>query len=170
MKKVRYALGAIGVTPVLGLVLPGTAVAASHAPKKAATTVSLEHGKIVRPDATCTGHTAADGASRNFHFEVWHTGSTGCVGGVNASLTNTAASGLVLRTRAYSINSLGIKTNWLSDYTGGTMFCTDGTSCSIAYYQGIHQIRANREQVCEAIVYADDLTRVLRGPKCVSFG
>jgi hypothetical protein len=171
MKKVRYVLGAVGIAPALGLMLPGTAVAASHTPKKTVKTVSLEHSSAVSPDTGCGGHTAAKGKSGNFNFSVWHTASTKCVGGVNAWLANDAASGLVLRTRAYSISSLGTKTKWLSKYTGGSLACrNDGEDCSIIYYQGIHQVRANPEQVCEAIVYADDHTRVLRGPECVSFG
>lgn len=164
MKKVRYALGAVGIAPALGLVLPGTAVAASHTPKKTVKTVSLEHSGTVRPDVSCVGHTAAKANSRNFHITVWHTGSTGCVGGVNASLANSYMTGLVLRTRAYSING-GKKTKWLSRYIGGIIYDND----SISYYQGIHQIRPPSEQVCAAIVYSSNHARIYRGPKCVSW-
>jgi hypothetical protein len=55
MKKVRYALGAVGAVPVLGLMVPGAAAeAAAHTPKNADKTVSLRHGKVTR-DAGCTG-------------------------------------------------------------------------------------------------------------------
>jgi hypothetical protein len=47
MKKVRYAVGAIGLTPVIGLLAPNTATAATHSPKTGKKMV-VQTG--VRPD------------------------------------------------------------------------------------------------------------------------
>ncbi len=102
---------------------------------------------------------------------MYHQPSTHCVGGINASLTNDCATGFVLRTRAYSISQYGIKNQYINTTTGGQTHNCQILSPpgSIQYYQGIHQIRPAKEQICEAIVFASNHSKVYRGPICVSF-
>jgi hypothetical protein len=164
MKKVRYAAGAVGFAPILGLLAPGAAAAEGTAH---AVTVPSGQGKAVRvtPATPCTGHDASRTHTGNFYIAVWHTPSTHCVGGVDASLKGSQRSGLRLRTRAYSFSG-ATKTRWFSNSVGGNINVLPPT---ISFYQGIHQIRPHREQVCEAIVYASPRANVFEGPLCVSF-
>ena len=167
-KRVRYAVGAAGIVPAMGLVLPGAAMAATQAPVQAAPARAMASSgnvKVVRAAAACAGRYAIHDHAGNFYIEVWHTPSTACVGGVNASLRNTSRSGLVLRTRAYSYSGTR-KARWLSSYAGGTIA---PRAKEITYYQGIHQVRVHPEQVCAAIVYASDHNKTYAGPLCVSF-
>jgi hypothetical protein len=163
MKKVRYAAGAAGIIPTVGLMLPSAAMAATQAAP--ATVASAGNAKVVRAAAACTGRSVIHDHTGNFYIEVWHTSSTACVGGVNASLRNTSRTGLVLRTRAYSYSG-NRKAQWLSSIAGGTIA---PRAKEITYYQGIHQVRPHPEQVCAAIVYASDHNRLYAGPLCVSF-
>lgn len=166
MKKVRYAIGAAGIAPTLGLMMPGAAVMA-HVTAKPAKFVSLDHSKTVRPADACTGHDAIRRHASGLYIAVFHTPSTACIGGVSASLKNTTRTGLELRTRAYSISSLNhVKTRYVNSYIGGAINHLDD---SIDYYQGIHQIRRRPEQVCAAIVYASHEASLYAGPICVSF-
>lgn len=171
MKRVRL-IGAVGAAPVLGLMMPVTAGAAP-APGSTAKAVrsAASPPASPSPNAGCAGHTGIKGSSRNFHFEVWHTEGTSCVGGVTASLNKLAGPlpGLDLRTRAYSISG-STKRKWFSGYARGISFGSpDGIHTFISYYQGIHQVRFQANQVCEAIVDAADHSNVYRGPVCVSF-
>jgi len=174
MKTVRLALGLVGAAPVIGLVMPAATATAAPAPvpKNPAKTASMAHGQSAQSPAStsaaCAGHKSLTVHSNGFQYTVYHTPSTGCVGGVAASLAG-ASSGRVLRTRAYSYSSYGAKTKYFSAYKGGTIGCDDqGLNCSIAYYQGIHQIRPPKEQICEAIVSGNH-NKVYKGPKCVSW-
>jgi hypothetical protein len=164
MKKVRYGLGVVGIAPVLGLMTPAAA-AVTHPAKSVTKTVSLGHSGAALPAVTCTGHDGINAHAGNLHITVYHTPSTHCVGGVAASLRNTILPGLVLRTRAYSINP-GYKFRWLSSYAGGNINAGDS---SVSYYQGIHQIRTAPEQVCDAVVYSSNVNKTYAGPVCVSF-
>lgn len=149
MKKVRYAAGAAAFAPVLGLLTPGAATA-------------------VTPATPCTGHDALRSHKANFYIAIWHTPSTHCVGGAAASLMNVPSShqkGLLLRTRAYSFSGT-TKTRWFSNSVGGNI---NVLPPGVSFYQGIHQIRPHREQVCEAIVLAAATSQVFAGPLCVSF-
>jgi hypothetical protein len=167
MKKVRYAIGAAGIAPALGLMLPSAAGAATQVPAQPATAPAVPpgHGKMVRAAAACTGRSVIHDHTGNFYISVWHTSSTACVGGVNASLRNNSQIGLVLRTRAYSYNGTE-KTRWLSSLTGGAIL---NIPKKIIFYQGIHQVRPRPEQICEAIVHASEHAKVYAGPLCVSF-
>lgn len=169
MKKVRLAIaGAAGMIPAVGLMMPSAANAMPHS-AKIAKTVSLRHS--VMPAAACTGNDVINAHTQNFHIHVYHQPSTHCVGGINASLTNDCATGFVLRTRAYSISQYGIKNQYINTTTGGQTHNCQILSPpgSIQYYQGIHQIRPAKEQICEAIVFASNHSKIYRGPICVSF-
>jgi hypothetical protein len=94
------------------------------------------------------------------------------VGGVSAVMSDFCNIGFVMRTRAYSTSRNGTRTKWMSSYARG-----NETSCSplgdevghTNFWQGIHQVRPAKEQVCAAIVFASNHTKVLRGPVCFSF-
>jgi hypothetical protein len=171
VKKVRLvAVGAVGLTPALGLMMmPSAAAAPTHTPKRTAKAVSLEHGNML-PAAGCIGRFASKAHSRNFHISLFHTPSTQCVGGVSAYLSKDCDTGFVLRTRAYSTSTKGTRTEWLNTTVGGHFRSCRITSPtgSIVYYQGIHQVRRALEQVCEAVVFASNHDKVWRGPVCIS--
>jgi hypothetical protein len=171
VKKVRLVTaGAAGMMlPVAGPLIPAAHAATAAVGAKQVKTVLAPHGAA--PDVACAGHLSLHGHSRNFSFSVFHTPSTHCVGGVAAYLRE-CATGFVLRTRAYSTSRNGTKTRYMNSFVGG-----NSQSCGIlndgpgyySFYQGIHQVRPAREQVCEAIVFASNHTKVYRGPVCVSF-
>jgi hypothetical protein len=174
VKKVRLVTaGAVGMMlPVAGPLIPAAyaATAAAGAKQvKQVKTVLAPHSTA--PDVACAGHLGLHANSRDFNFSVFHTPSTHCVGGVSARL-NECLTGFVLRTRAYSTSRNGTKTRYMNSFVGG-----HSQSCGIlndgpgyyTFYQGIHQIRPAKEQVCEALVFANNLNKVFRGPVCVSF-
>ena len=171
MKKVRLVTaGAVGMMlPVAGPLIPAAHAAAAAAGAPQLHTPLAPHS--TPPVAASAGHLGLHGNSRDFNFSVFHTPSTHCVGGVSARL-NECLTGFVLRTRAYSTSRNGTKTRYMNSFVGG-----HSQSCGIlndgpgyyTFYQGIHQIRPAKEQVCEALVFANNLNKVFRGPVCVSF-
>jgi len=168
MKKVRLAIGAVGAAPALGLMVPGAAVAATHAPAKTAKTVSLKHSKMA-PDTGCTGTERARKHASSLYISVWHTPSTGCIGGVSALFSNHGSTGLHLRTRVYTISQLGTKTKVFSNYIGGTIH-KGGGNTNITYYQGIHKEYGEyQHQVCEAITTGSHNSLPITGAVCVTF-
>ena len=74
MKKVRYALGAVGAVPAIGLMAPVT-TAAVNAPaqKTTAKTVSLRHSSASPAATGCTGSTKATASIHSVKLEFWHT-------------------------------------------------------------------------------------------------
>jgi hypothetical protein len=171
VKKVRLAAaGAVGMVPAVGLMMMPSAAGAAAFSQKPAKTVSLQYSKV--PDAGCAGHDAIHAHTQNFYISVWHTPSTHCVGGVSASMRHFCNTGFVLRTRAYSASQYGTKTEYINTTVGGHMRSCgvlNSTVGSTSFYQGIHQVRPTKEQVCEAIVFASNHNKVYRGPVCVSF-
>jgi hypothetical protein len=171
VKKVRLVTAGVAgmMLPVAGPLIPAAHAATAAAGAKQVKTVLAPHSTA--PDVACAGHLGIPAHSRDFSFSVFHTPSTHCVGGVAAVLSQ-CLTGFVLRTRAYSISRNGTKTRYMNSFVGG-----NSQSCGIlndgpgyyTFYQGIHQIRPAREQVCEALVFANNLNRVFRGPVCVSF-
>jgi hypothetical protein len=166
VKKVRYAFGVAGFVPVLGLMTAGPSPAASHDARSPSKTVSLEAAQAVVPDAPCTGHTPTREHAGNFYFTVYRTPASHCIGGVSASVFGTIAPGLLLRTRIYSPSPNG-SFRWFHHTTGGHI---NGEGYEISgYYQGIHEIRQAKQQMCEAIVSHSSSGKVLYGPVCLHF-
>jgi hypothetical protein len=107
VKKVRYALGAIGIAPVIGMVMPvPTATAATRVPVKTAKRVSLldARGRTV-PDLTChSPHVTSPHRSiHGLRIQVGYSnGDSGCIAQVHGEIS-TAKTGLEMRTRVYSV-------------------------------------------------------------------
>jgi hypothetical protein len=166
MKKVRLALGAMGVAPALGLIMPGAAVAATRAPAGTADPASHVRSKVVRldTDTGCRGTEMARKSYSELTLWAYHTPSTGCVGGVSEVLSQPQTH-LYLRTRVYTINGGGTKTKVYSNYTSGTI-----NQGHTSFYQGIHHVYGGvKQQVCGALVVTTKLSSVQYPPICVSF-
>jgi hypothetical protein len=97
VKKVKYAVGLLGMAPALGLMTPAlAATTGSHAPeaklanskaKVAKKKVSLAHA--VTPDVTCTGGTSThvtNGQAYLKFFYTDHSPASTCIGTVKATL------------------------------------------------------------------------------------
>lgn len=169
MKKVNLALGAAGIAPALGLMMPAAAVAATHAPASTAKAVTQARGKVARVHdaaAGCIGRDTTRKTSHSSTIWVYHTPSNGCLGGVSGR-TNGGA-GLSMRTRAYtmSING-GDKTMVYHAYHDGR---TVGNG-DVSFYQPIHKVFGGYSQeVCMAIVHASpDHTVVSDKILCTTF-
>jgi hypothetical protein len=88
VKKVRYAIGAVGVAPMVAVALPGAATAAvAHAPRTGAKAVSTQYVNQAVPAVGCTGHTEYNSVQGGFEYGFWYTrnGSHTCIGTVFAS-------------------------------------------------------------------------------------
>jgi hypothetical protein len=97
-KKVRYAIGALGALPALGLLAQGPAAAATHTPKKTAKTVSLHHGPTVA-GVGCVGqysHLAKSSYSEVI-LQLWTkpNGGRECVGTIHAFVSGLVNHGPV---------------------------------------------------------------------------
>lgn len=87
MKKVRYALGAIGAMPIVAMAMPTAALGAvSHSPKSKSKSVALPNrdGSAIR---ACTGHTQYNNAFAGFDWGNFYTRNGGrtCIGTVSMS-------------------------------------------------------------------------------------
>lgn len=175
MKKVRHLIGTVGAAPVLGLMMP-VAAGAATAPKASSGTAKAVRSAASSPaspspDAGCTGHVSTGAHSGNFSVTVFHTPQTNCVGGVQGFIPDSNTRGLLMRTRAYSESPDGTWRRWFSGHVKGTIHCDISGRCSyISWYQGIHQVRQPREQVCVAIVHASTDQKIAHGPVCITFG
>lgn len=104
MKKVRYALGAVGLVPAVGLTMPAQAAAAAtvHAPARTAKTVSMQHtGHRLVPNLTCHSPsvTPAHTSTHGLRLQVGHSGS--CIA-QDVGFIGVGHTGLEMRTRVYS--------------------------------------------------------------------
>lgn len=103
MKKVRYALGAVGLAPAIGVLATApSAAAAGTVPAGSAKTVSLQHFFApATPDITC-GSPSITPAHRSTHglrLQVGH--SLSCIHRVVGEIS-TDRTGLEMRTQVYS--------------------------------------------------------------------
>ncbi len=163
MKKVRYAIGALGAAPAIAFMTP-TAHAASAATGaantgKAGKSVSLIHAKMAQPDVTCgTSKFARSSSSRhNFSARVDYQGS-GCIAIVSGSLS-VKVTGLQMRVRLYSIH--GTRTHqYLDDHTYYNIYGSPGWSIM----PNVHA-----HQACEALVLDGTTSSVEFGPICETF-
>lgn len=152
MKKVRYAIGALGAVPALGLMMPtaNAAAAVTHTPGKAGKTVSLEHSKMARVDTCGSGHhkTASKGI---FEGEVFYSGS--CMHETEGIL-GKAQTGLTMRTRLYSVNG----TKNYSHFVGGSI-----VGNATFFFDKVSKVD---HEACEALVANSNHTDVKYGPVC----
>jgi hypothetical protein len=154
MKKVRYAIGAAGVAPALGLMIPAAnaATTVTHAPKQATKTVSLAHGTI--PLLTChaTHSKHALSAHANLDGTIWWSGAL-CVHEQQAFLYKHQT-GLTERVRYYSGGGALEYTGWQAGHLGFT-------STSFSSHPSIYA-----HEVCQALVLNTNHNTVKYGPVC----
>jgi hypothetical protein len=161
MKKVRYALGAVGLGPALGMMMPNVvAVAANHAPKTMTKTKTVSLQK-----AGCTAHTAVSkhGTSELARVNFWYN-TSGCIGTVTGDKFFGDSNSSSLRIRIY--NQSGEKKYekylWPANHCGGPgLICWSRTV-------GVHQlVTPIPMEVCIAWV-SGHAKAVQAGPVCKS--
>jgi hypothetical protein len=158
VKKVRFAIGAAGLAPAIGLLMPAANAAATtaHTPKKAVKKVSVQHiNGRVRPDACGTEHhVSVQGRLRE--LVDYSTGGGGCINSVHGILS-LDRTGLEMRTRVYTVAG---GSRVFQNYVHGNAFFT-GTSFNTA-------VNKHGSQVCIALVQSTHHSKVNFGPVCVS--
>ena len=167
MKKVRYALGAVGAVPAIGLMAPVT-TAAVNAPaqKTTAKTVSLRHSSASPAATGCTGSTKATATAMSAKLTFWHTFhpayDTSCIGTVDTSFFGVVYNASSDRVRIYA-RSLGGKKHLIHTYWkhhASAHFFSVGVHTSFGYPP---------IQVCTAAVNTNTSV-VEQGPLCKSVG
>jgi hypothetical protein len=164
VKKVRYALAAVGVVPALGLAAP-LATAAAHTPTST--------GKTVRPTTTttapCSAHAAKlvsnpdGGGIYDYTVYVHWSRDIGCIGSVNAFDSDTSATGLWLRERFYNG---GVLKKEILNKNGHIH--TGGLDPPVVSWQSSPRI-SKIQNVCFAVVSSAHL-QVKAGPVCQPTG
>jgi hypothetical protein len=94
MKKVRYAIGAVGTLPALGLTMPAANAASAI------------------PQVNCGAHQKVSAHKGSFYNRTYHSGT--CLAFVSGVLGHSQA-GLTMRTRVYSVAGFKV----FSKYVGG---------------------------------------------------
>lgn len=161
MKKVRYALGAVGVVPAIGMMAPVAAPAQATA--TAAKTVSLQHSSAA---AGCTGNTVATKSNVSVKLKFWHTYhpayDTSCIGTVEVSFFAALQNASSARFRIYAHSLGGAKYKAYSHFShnSGKHYFADGVHRSFGYPP---------IQVCVAAVNTNTGI-VTQGPLCKSVG
>lgn len=170
MKKVRLMLGAAGITPALGLMLPNAPMLASGHPHEVPARGASGAGKTVRMagDSGCIGKDTIRKSSVHGFYTVWiyHTPSTACIGGVAGRLSSDPKS-VSLRTRTYSTSAHGKKTQ-----VGGTRYVKGSpNNGALSFYQAIHTIYYGgvTHEACAAVVEKNHKSKVVDAPLCASF-
>jgi hypothetical protein len=154
MKKVRYALGALGAVPALGLAAPA-ATATTHAPP----TVKGRHGAQVPAITTCNARHLGNytyGMSGNIVYSRYN----GCIGEAWGRIfIQPPPTGLWMRVKFYA-NGAAFKTNMNKN---GHIGHSSIHWSSNPFVKGV-------QQVCEAVVPSTAPSRVLYGPVCEPTG
>lgn len=152
MKKVRYAIGAVGIAPALGLMMApaaNAATAAPHTAKDAGKTVSLELGRT--PLLNCSGAHYASDFNNGMSGAIRFTGS--CVRSQEAQIHHSQK-GLTERVRFYSIHGTRVRETWQA----GNIFR------GFTSWHSVPNTRAH--EVCEALVANSNHANVKYGPAC----
>ena len=164
-KKVRYALGAAGAVPALGMMMPAAAAATAHAPKTTAKTVSLQHSSAAA--SGCTGTIEAHASMHSVHLEFWHTDNptygTTCIGTVKTVFSRPLYSHSYDRVRIYAHYLNGTKYRAYSRHIPGSGFGVYRFSLGVHRSFGYLPV-----QVCTAGI--DSFGRAVMGPLCKSVG
>jgi hypothetical protein len=155
MKRVRYAIGAIGVAPVLGLIIPAANAMAAvpQISKNAGKSVSLGHGE--RPLVNC-GHNHTKFASGSGLFaggQIGYSGTT-CIHSQWAELDKFQA-GLTERVRFYSGAGALERTTWQAGHDIDNQF---------TFFSSVPNL--NGRMACEALVANSNHNDVKYGPVC----
>jgi hypothetical protein len=153
VKKVRYAVGAVGVIPALGLMVPA-ANAATAVPRVAGgagKTVALERGN--EPLYGCGhGHTKYTGHA-SIGGQIGYSG-TNCIHSQWAELFHYQT-GLTERVRFYSGGGSLETTNWQAGHDIDNQY---------TFFSSVPNL--NAREVCEALVANGNHSDVKYGPVC----
>jgi hypothetical protein len=154
VKKVRYAIGAAGIAPALGLMLPiaNAAPAAAHTPRKAPKTVSLQH---IGTATKCTGT-----FSRSIHASTPGFYASLAVAG-NCMLSVTGHMHLSTSPWPLHIMTTRVYNHGVKVFSGHTNSLYDSGNISFAQHLGVRGHRA-----CETVALAKSPHKVLFGPVC----
>ena len=159
MKRVRYAIGAIGVAPALGLMMPAANAAATvpQAPGSAGKTVSLQHRLAAQPVplVNCASGRRQDATSTHGYMTASIAYSHRCINCQYVGLAKTQT-GLTERTRFYSYKGALERTTWQEGHIHQL-----GGYTSFQSYPNL-----NGYEVCEALVANGNHNDVKYGPIC----
>jgi len=157
MKKVRLmvgALGALGVTPALGVIAPTANAATAHTPRENTKTVSLNHrspAPNVNPLCVISHRSGHDG---NFGATISYSAG-GCIGR-QVGVLFKEQTGLTARIRDYVD-----KTRTYQAYIGGVIASGRTTFSDRNSVPGY--------QACLALVANSNHNDVKYGPVCIAF-
>ena len=164
MKKVRYALGAVGVAPALGLMMPNTGLVTPHhsTPAKAVPkTVSLRHSGLT---SGCTASTEASKGTAYMKLWFWHTYypayGDSCIGTVKNKVYGSWNAQSYDRIRIWSPNG--------GKHIQYQAFKTHTYAFSPTFSYSVHRTFYVPAEVCAAVV--SPLSAVTLGPVCKSVG
>jgi|SwirhisoilCB2_FD_contig_31_4028438_length_510_multi_11_in_0_out_0_1 hypothetical protein len=150
MKKVRYALGALGVAQALGLLAPAAnaATAQAHAPKHPVKAVSLRKDT---PLIVCGATTGKNASANHLHAHVTYQGH--CVHFQSAYITHSQNS-LTERVRFYNSVGTRIAQTRIGGHQGGGRTTFKSSPNVTDVYK-----------ICEALVF-NGTSSVNYGPVC----
>jgi hypothetical protein len=153
MKKVRYALGAAGMVPALGLLTPAAnaTVAATHSPRDGAKTVSLHHTNT--PLVSCGHNHTKHARAGALDGGIGYSGTL-CVHSEWAELSKFQT-GLTERVRFYSGGGYKELTTWQAGHDIDNQF---------TFFSSVPNVYAH--MVCEALVANGNHNDVKYGPIC----
>lgn len=159
MKKVKYMIGALGVAPALGMLMPAgnAAAAVTHAAGKAAKTVSLAHAKTATAAAiNCSPSNSRGGGVPSFAWSVFYSKDT-CVS-YDYGLLSAGQTGLYMRTRLYEN---GVQ------YQGPLVEGSISPFGNITTWSLVG-IERKATKACGALVYENNTAKVAYGPVCAN--
>jgi hypothetical protein len=161
MKKVRYLAGAVGVAPVLGLMMqPGNGAAAvTHPSADKGKTVSLAHIKALNIGDCRNPSEDLVSSSRGFHGTVYGTLGASCISLVYGALGGRHED-LDMRTRFYSLNNKKIGGDHFNHF-----FSYSPIANTTTWY---HTTTTDAFRACIALVLAANHNSVKHGPICGS--
>ena len=164
MKKVRLAAGAVGLAPLIGMMMPSAAVASPQRASGGAAlktkTLALHPLKSAVPAAGCTGgnfvskYDSHAGIRLWFWFTTYDTGST-CIGTVEGSTQAPAYGSLRWRVRIWHGNTL--------EYSHVQ------NSSNPLPIVGVHRAFPDVVGVCSAWLWKGTTT-IAEGPNCIDVG
>jgi hypothetical protein len=160
MKRVKYIIGVGGIIPALGiLATAGTpAAAASHPPKKAGKTVSLQHARGTAADTVCNPKSESYnpvGKSGDFTFSVFRSKNHCIAATFGLEHGSVGGGSLSMRTRLYE-NGVQYQ----------APFAPANSISPFIYSYSLSGINHKASKVCGALVHADRRTEVAWGPIC----
>ncbi len=154
MKKVNYAIGAVGLVSGFGLVMPATVAVAGTAVK-----VTKPHKKVSHiqniPALTCGGnHTRSASANRFANITLYSNGGGGCINSVLGTLSINST-GLQMRTRVYNHG-----TRVFENFVHGSALGPRTTFKT--------RVNVHGNQTCAALVNSQNHAQVKYGPECLT--